>query len=281
MGYRLRKQLTVIFIILFIFGLASFGIYWRYFRPLPTCFDRIQNQDEESVDCGGVCISCERLTIKDVQVEWAKYLLLENNQYDLIAKITNPNPNYGLAQINYTFKLYNSSGEEIKLQNGSSFILPGQEKYLIEGGVIIQDNPSRVDLVLEKAEITDWQKFNADYSLPNIYILNKEFKPVDNQPGVSQVSGLIRNDSAFDFNKIIVSIILFDGSGQMIGVNKTQASTVLAGEQRYFSALWYTPIMGSVISVETQADTNLLSDENFISKYGVPEKFQQYPTPSR
>jgi hypothetical protein len=281
MGYRLRKQLTVIFIILFVLGLIGFIIYWQNYRTLPTCFDKIQNQEEESADCGGPCISCERLTIKDVQVEWAKFLLLQENQYDLIAKIVNPNPNFGLAQINYTFKLYNSSGEEIKEQNGSSFILPGEEKYLIEGGMAVQDVPGGVDLVIEKADITDWQKFNADYSLPNIYILNKEFKPVDNQPGVSQASGLIRNDSAFDFDKIIVSIVLFDGSGQIIGVNKTQANTVLAGEQRYFSALWYTPISGQVASVEMQADTNLLSDENFISKYGVPEKFQQYPTPTR
>ncbi len=281
MGYRLRKQLIITLIPIIVLGLIGFGVYWRYWRPLPSCFDKIQNQGEESVDCGGPCIPCERLTIKDVQVEWVKFLRLEDNRYDLVARISNPNPNFGLAKLNYIFKIYNSTGQDIKEQRGNSFILPGQEKYLIEGNISVSESIADIELTVEKSSNEDWQKINADYRLPNIYVLNKEFKSLTNQPGVSQASGVIKNDSAFDFDNIVVSIILFDSSGGIVGVNKTEAHTVLAGEERYFSALWFTPINGQVASLEMQADTNLLSDENFIQKYGVPEKFQEYPSPTR
>lgn len=276
MGYRPRKQLIIISIPIIILGLIGFGIYWRYWRPVPTCFDNIQNQQEESVDCGGPCISCERLTIKDIQVSWIKYLSLGNNYYDVVAKITNPNPNFGLSQINYIFKIYDSSGELLKEQKGTSFILPDQEKYLVEAGLTLSGTVSRVDLTIEKTAPEFWQKINADYRPPNIYVSNKEFKALENQLGVSQASGLIKNDSAFDFDKIIVSIILFDDANQIIGVNRTEAWTVLAGEERYFSALWFTPLNSQVASMDMRAETNLLSNENFISKYGVPEKFQEY-----
>ncbi len=279
MGYRIRKQLIIVLIILFVLGLIGFGVYWFYFRQAPTCADGIQNQNEEDIDCGGPCaVSCERLTIKDIQVGWVKYLRLEDNRYDLAAKINNPNPNFGLSQFSYVFKTYNSSGSEIKEQRGTGFILPDQEKYLIEGNVMVSEAISRVDLVVEKVPNENWQKINAEYRLPSIYVLNKEFKSLDDQPEVSQASGLIKNDSAFDFDSIAVSIILFDAEKQVIGVNKTEARTVLAGEERYFSALWFTLINGQVSSIDMRAETNLLSDENFISKYGAPEKFQEYQT---
>lgn len=279
MGYRIRKQLIIIAIIVIFLALVGTGVYLKYFRPVPTCFDGIQNQNEEGIDCGGSCISCERLTIKDIQINWVKFLWLENNGYDLVAKISNPNPNFGLGQLTYIFKLYNAAGQEIKEQRGNSFILPGQEKYLIEGNVTAAETLGKIDLVIGKVAQEDWQKFNEEYSLPNIYVLNKEFKSLDDQSGVSQFSGIIKNDSAFDFDKIIVSIILFDTGKQILGVNKTEANTVLAGEERYFSALWFSPIKKEALnSIEVQAETNLLSNENFVRKYGVPEKFQEYPT---
>ena len=105
---------------------------------------------------------------------------------------------------------------------------------------------------------------------------------MENPPGASQVTGLIRNESAFDFDSVTASVILYDDNHQIIGVNKTEARTVLAGEQRYFSVLWYSPISRDKLSsVEVQVDTNLLSDANFMQKYGVPEKFQEYPTPTK
>ncbi len=69
---------------------------------------------------------------------------------------------------------------------------------------------------------------------------------------------------------------LFDASKEIIGANKTEAYTIPAGEERYFSVLWFSPLAGEVKSVDILADTNLFSDDNFMRRYGAPEKFQEY-----
>ena len=60
-----------------LFFLAVFGgvVFWIYqsTRPVLTCFDKIQNQDEEGVDCGGKCqILCRADSIKPI-VYWQRF----------------------------------------------------------------------------------------------------------------------------------------------------------------------------------------------------------------
>ncbi len=278
MGYRLRKQLFIISGFLIILALVVIGYYFINLRKPATCTDGIQNQDEEGVDCGGPCsFSCERLTIKDIQIDWVKYLDLKNNRYDLIARIKNPNPNYGVSDLKYAFKIFDSAGKEIKSQVGESFILPNQQKYLIEGGVALDSKIGKVELSIEPTAQKDWTRIGEDYQSPNIYVLNRQFSPLANPPGASQITGLIKNDSSFDFDRIVVSIVLYDSKKQIIGVNKTEARTMVAGEERYFNSIWFSPInQDEVSSIDIQTETNILSDENFMRKYGAPEKFQEY-----
>lgn len=277
MDYRIRRQTVIVLIIILFLGAAGSGVYFGFFRQAPTCADNIQNQKEEGVDCGGPCMSCERRTIKDVEILWTKYLLLENNRYDLVARISNPNPNFGLAQFDYIFKIYDSLGEPIKEQTSKSFILPGQVKYLIEGNVEVGQKVSRIELVIDSTAKDRWSKINDEYRAPSLYARDKQFRFLDNPAGAAEISGVLVNDSAYDFDMVNISAIVMDKSKQVIAANKTQAYTIKAGEGRYFSMLWFSPInKDNVVSQEFQVETNLLSDDNFMRKYGVQEKFQEY-----
>ena len=50
-----RKKIVIIFIYLTFFLLFSLSLYF-YFKPQPSCSDGKQNQNEQGVDCGGVCV---------------------------------------------------------------------------------------------------------------------------------------------------------------------------------------------------------------------------------
>ncbi len=260
------------------------GAYYRWFYQAPTCFDNKQNQKEEGVDCGGPCaISCELLTVKNLQVEWTKAVLLKDGLYDLAAKIDNVNPNYGLGRLDYFFRLFDGDGRLISEKKGSSFVLPNQKKYIIETNVSSGVKPEKVELVIDEALKTDWQRLKNDFEAPDIFVQDKQFKYLGNQAGqpvlqtgTAQASGVIKNSSNFDFDKIVISVALFNESKEIIGVNKTEVYTVPAGEERYFSALWFSPLAGEVKSVDMLADTNLFADDNFMRRYGAPEKFQEY-----
>ena len=284
MDYRQRKQTIIVAILASALILFLVWIYFAWFYQAATCFDNKQNQNEGGVDCGGPCaLSCERLTLKDVQIEWVKFLPLKENHYDLAAKISNPNPNFGLGRLDYVFRLYDASGNKIKEQSGISFVAPGQKKYIIEGNVEVDKAVSKAELAITKPQPADWQKLKDDFQMPNIYVHDKQFKFLEKEAATAQVSGVIKNDSLFDFDTISVAVVLFDANKEVVGVNKTEARTVPAGEERYFAALWFNSIVAAVTTVDIQAETNLLLDNNFMRRYGSDgEKFQEYgPTISQ
>lgn len=280
MDYRRRKQIIVVLIILVVLGLLGAGAYYRWFYQAPTCFDGKQNQKEEGVDCGSPCaMSCELLTVKKLEAQWVKAVFLKDGFYDLVAKISNPNPNFGLAQFNYAFKLFDANDQLIAQKQGVSFILPNQSKYIIEANVAADTKPAKVEMTIADLAKTDWQRLKDDFAAPDIYVHDKQFKYLEKQagqPAVAQVAGIIKNNSNFDFDRIQVAVALFDANRELVGVNKTEARTVLAGEDRYFSALWFSPLSSEVKSVDILPDTNLFSDSNFMRRFGAQEKFQEY-----
>jgi len=277
MDYRKRKQIIITSVLAVFLILVLVGVYFSWIKQPATCFDGKQNQKEGGVDCSGPCaMSCERLTIKDVQVEWVEAVQLKDGHYDLAAKITNPNPNYGLSLIRYTFKVFDEAGASLLEQKGKDFILPGQSKYLIEGNLALSTAPAKVTVTIDKASKEEWLKLSQDYQTPEIYVHDKLVQPLaDNKEGI-QASGIIKNNSNYDFDRILVTIVLFDENNKIIGVNKTEARTVLAGEDRYFTALWFSPFSAEIKSAEMQVDTNLFSNDNFMLRFGVSEKFQEY-----
>jgi hypothetical protein len=277
MDYRRKKQTIIASILGLVFISLLSGTYFKWFYVGATCFDGKQNQNEEGLDCGGPCaMNCELLTVKPLQVEWSKAIFLKDGLYDLAAKINNINPNYGLGRFDYTFKLYDKSGQLLMEKKGSSFSLPNQKKYIIETNVAPAAAPTKVELIIQQSEKTDWQKLTNDFATPDIFVQDKQFKYLENKAGESQASGIIKNNSVFDLDKIIVSVVLFNESKEVIGVNKTEVYTVPAGQERYFSVSWYSALSGEVKSADMLADTNLFADDNYMRRYGTVEKFQEY-----
>ncbi|HRY52650.1 MAG TPA: hypothetical protein P5089_02240 [Candidatus Portnoybacteria bacterium] len=277
MDYRRKKQTIIASILGLVFISLLSGAYFKWFYVGATCFDGKQNQNEEGLDCGGPCaMSCELLTVKPLQVEWSKAIFLKDGLYDLAAKINNINPNYGLGRFDYTFKLYDKAGQLLMEKKGSSFSLPNQKKYIVETNIASVVAPAKVELIVQPSEKTDWQKLTNDFATPDIFVQDKQFKYLENKAGESQASGIIKNNSVFDLDKIIVSVVLFNESKEVIGVNKTEVYTVPAGQERYFSVSWYSALSGEVKSADMLADTNLFADDNYMRRYGTVEKFQEY-----
>lgn len=276
LDYRLQKQLIIIFVYLLIFSLIGFSVYYIWFRQKPSCFDNIKNQDEEEIDCGGLCISCEVKALRNIEIIWTKAFSVkpfDNAQsegvYDLAAKIENSSSNYGAEKISFEFKLYDRDDNLIMSKNGMFFILPNETKYIIEQAVKTQKSVSKINLVLGAP---DWKKLK-DFKKTEVFIKNKQNFPLETG-GFYRVSGEVKNDSPFDFEIVTVDVVLFDNQNQPIGAGKTTINTLVTGEARYFTATWYSPIESEVVSTEAIPETNAFKNENFMKRYGVPEKFK-------
>lgn len=274
MSYKSRKQFFFGIIYLLIFAAIGAGIYFAFFTKEATCADGLQNQNEEGIDCGGPCQnSCEYLTIRDIEVKQVTLVPAGNLLYDLVAKLENPNPNYGLADLDYSVKIYGADGEIIKEQKGRGFIMPGEKKYLVAANIQTQKSAFRAEIIMEKPQKSEWVKFGT-VSNSNLFVKDKKINSLENNAW--EASGVLKNNGDFGFGEVFVSAILLDSNGNPAAAGKTVLNTINKGEERYFSIRWIERPDLNVNSMEIQAETNLLSSENFLRQSGEKEKFQEY-----
>ncbi|MDR3558884.1 MAG: FxLYD domain-containing protein [Candidatus Pacebacteria bacterium] len=270
-----RKRTIIIIIYLVIF----FGLGWFVYsllKPKATCFDGTKNQNEEGVDCGGVCAKkCA------VQAD-AQPLIIQKTgavpsgiagKYDFYALVSNPNSVYGSKKFDYEVDFKDASGAVLATRGGSNFILPGEAKYLVDPDISVSGTPATTDI---KITDSDWVKLNSYYEEPDIEVVNKTYNQVSGGVGFSQAYGLLKNNSLFDFDLIKIEVILKDQNGNVLGLNSTQMKTVKAGEQRDFTVAWPNSFPGTVSNMEAQAEVNVFDSSTFLKQYYQTEKFQQY-----
>ena len=272
MAYRIRKQITISIIVILFLALVGVGVYYVFLKPGSTCFDGIKNQDEEEIDCGGSqCVSCEIKTLKEVEVVWTQVIPLVPGVYDLAAKIRNPNPNFGNPGVKYELQLKDKSGQIVGKKSGMTFILPNSTKYIIENNFQGQGQIDSVQIKIDTGENLSWLKLK-NYQTPDIYVKGKKFEIRNETNFFAEASGVVKNSTTFGFDKVDADIVLFDSNSKLIGAAKSEMRTLKAGEERYFSVRWFSPIAGEVKFFDMQAETNLFSDDNYMRVYGVPQE---------
>jgi hypothetical protein len=90
MSERFFKQIVFSFLtvaVIFFIGFTTFQMV----RPKASCFDKIRNNNETGVDCGGKCQSCEIKTLIKLDYTGEGYSFLQKDKYFVYAKITNQN----------------------------------------------------------------------------------------------------------------------------------------------------------------------------------------------
>jgi len=269
-----KKRLMIVGVYLAIFLLIIFGIYfWQ--KPKPSCFDNIKNQNEEGLDCGGICVKkCDLAAQQDIIVLGAGFIDSGvANNIDVFGEISNPNQTLGSGSLQYQFTIENSAGIVIASYNGTGFILPGEKKYITKTNLTMQDVPAKVNLSIGK---TQWTEANEFYEKPQLDVVYKNYNEISSGVGFFEATGLVKNESPFDFSNIKITVIIKDANGGIVALNSTEMNTVTAGENRDFRVYWPSRFPGSVANMETQAEVNIFNSEAFVKKNFKPQQFQQY-----
>ena len=254
--------------------LLIIGAIYVKFRPAPSCFDGAKNQNEEGVDCGGVCqASCgvvaQKLTVGQLGVVPSGIA----GKYDFYVQVVNPNAAFGDKGFHYNLNLKNSAGESLATRQGSSYILPGERKYIIESNIDASEKPVAFDFNITSS---DWVEFNDYYEKPDVQVVNKNYSEISGGSGFAEATGLLKNKSAYDFDLIKIELILKDNAGNVLALNSTRMNTVASDEQRDFRVTWPNSFPGAVGNMEAQVEVNVFNSDNFLKKFYKTEKFQQY-----
>lgn len=265
MEKRTQKQLIIGFVFILILGGIAYGIVDSLFLAEATCFDEIHNGKEEGVDCGTLACGfvCQE-PVKPLQVSSEKLFTVGSGDYDFIAKIVNLNTVYGSSDVKYSVAL-----PGVGIKTGTTYILPGQTKYIVLTSIKTKNEIASAGLKINSVE---WEKLNMPAEGVNLVNRRGHFANSDTE---SSYEGIVYNDSNYDFDKVEVSVILFDSSNSVIGVNRTEIRTFLSKTERSFKISWPFALL-DVKRTDVQISTNLFENSNFIKSYGTQERFQEF-----
>ena len=180
-------------------------------------------------------------------VEDAK-VFKDGEKYDLVARVANPNKNW------YVEFDYNFVGSDKELAAKRGFILPGEDKYLMNLGIAGADKPTAPVLVFSNVK---WKRVDAhrfpDYDQwsaerLNLKISDKNFGRKAEPSPFSQADFKIRNATAYGYWSVDVAVLLLRG-GNLEGVNFIRLERFASGEEKSASLLWNN---ASLAPTETQ-----------------------------
>lgn len=270
--HRLFKRIVVIVGYLVFFAAIVSLIYVLFFRVAPTCTDGIRNQNETGIDCGGSCTKrCDPpLEAKALLSEETAFVPVGDGAYDVLVKVHNPNDIAGASSFSYAMLLKDASGRVLAKRVGHSFILPQETKYLLEFQI-----PSSVVPEGASVEFSDikWDRFEGYTEKPRVSVVRQSYARITSGPGYGAATGLVINESPYDFRSLSVKVVLRDASGKPIAVNMTEMRTMKSKEQRDFRLVWPSSFPGEVASYEMLVDADIYHVSNFIKQYSPTTPF--------
>ena len=260
LSYSFKKQF--IFGALFlVIAAAVLGFSYYFFKPEPSCFDGILNQNEVKTDCGGSCQACKlEIKIQDLEIISYNSFFLGNGKYDAMAQVKNLNSARGAKSFIYRFKFYNSAKEQIAEKSGTEYILANQTKYIIESNIDAPEEAAFTDFSIDRFSV-EW--IEQDEALIALPVFSKKYEVVS-EKGIefAQVVGTVNNPaSSYGFAEVDVHIILVDADKKPIAAGKTTVNNLRSGENRLFTVIFSkdTPLPADIYA---EAVANIFNEAN-------------------
>ena len=258
MDYKLKRQLIFGIILLAVITAGSFAGY-TVLKPTASCMDGVLNQEEERIDCGGPCAACKVVRFSDVEVV-VYHLFSAGGAYDALAQVRNPNSQHGTRALAYTFHFFDESKKVITEKKGTTYLLAGQTRYIVENNIAIKEAVAFVTFTVDSLGAWEVQeKLTGQVTLP---IFSKKYERVGaSEQGFAKVTGTVENQSDYTFASVDIHIVLVDKNKKPIAVGRTELSNVRFHEGRSFAVLFPKEIP-SPADIYAEATTNVLDNAN-------------------
>jgi hypothetical protein len=238
-----------------LYGIVFFGIiaamifipvYYLFIKHEPTCFDKIQNQDEGGIDCGGICSkACPNQIISQPVIEWARTFPVAEGVTNLVAYIQNPNIGYIGSESEYVFNVYDEKNVLIGSRLGKT-IIPHQKSFpIFEQTFSTGERTPKYVLFEFTNQNIQWNKY------PNlgkeVVVTNKEPEFVDTTP---RISGELENLTVYRIKDIAVVVIVYDENGNAAAASRTYVRSIDGQSKAPIVFTWPRPFKFKVSKVE-------------------------------
>lgn len=197
--------------------------------------------------------------VGDIEVGPVSILKVLPGQYAAFFRVTNPNLNLVAPSVPYTVDFYNAAGEKIHASQGSFFLLADQSKQVVIPRIDNREELTEAKLTLGEIK---WQKrltvpeVSFKTPAPDIYDQTSIIPPQ------LAVEGSVVNDSPYTIKKIRVTFLVYNRSGQIVGVNSRDEGNLIAFGRRAYKQFWPNLSAADVSKIEIAVDVNTLDPSN-------------------
>lgn len=237
-----RKTLyaaIVVVILAAALGLPSFFFFYK----APSCFDGIQNGNEQGIDCGGSCTKLCQSAFLAPAVSWTRFKSVAPGLYNVAAYIVNPNQNAEATGTPYHMALYDAKGMLITDVYGQVTLPPRRDSLAFQGAVAVGSRlPARA--FFEFTAAPNW--FIASDPLSAISIGRRDYQENQNS---SSLLVTLNNASAVSVGPVTVYVVLFDQNGDTLDFSKTIVDQVPANGSADAPFTWPESHHGAVVSI--------------------------------
>lgn len=244
MRWSFRRQLGIAFgALLLVVLLAALGWY-LFFYTAPSCFDRAQNQDEEGVDCGGVCAAlCEA---PKISVVWARSVKVAPGVWHGVALIRNTRTDAGTDALPYAMRLFDDENILIAELKGVMSLTPGEVAPLFVGGIKTGDRvPARTFVEFGQSS---WRR--ASRSDNPVRISAQELSSE-----ALRLTATIENTTPLPLNRVTVTALLYAADETLVAASQTVVPTLGARGSEPIAFTWQEPFSAPVARVDIIART--------------------------
>lgn len=247
MSWAARRRFVILLIIgaVAVAFLATISI--ATFYKAPSCTDKVQNQDESGVDCGG---SCAYLCTEQKQpptILFTKAIKNGEGRVDVIAKVENKNADAAAKNVPYKVTLYGSGQSIIQEMTGTIDLPPSASVP-----VFVPNIPSGKQAVVSAFLDIDTSSFKW-FSVPSD---SRRIVPnVSNtiQTGTTsapRIEAVFTNPSAVTITNMRAIVLVHNDKGDVIAASSTIVPVISAQGQATATFTWNYAFSDTPASIE-------------------------------
>jgi hypothetical protein len=238
-----RKQAIIWVIILLIFGVIGIAA-WTVLHREPTCSDRQKNQNEQGIDCGGVCDLMCKDSVQEPVILWQRFFKVSDGIYTAGTMVQNPNLYSYAPDVPYRIRFYDSDGVTIFGREGYVTLYPKYNFPIINPGIrTLERVPVRMTFEFTAEPV--W--YRAEEQENTLSTLNDV---VYNETTSPRIDAIIRNDSNLDKKGVKVVALVYDPEGNVMAVSQTVVGNVPAHGSSKVVFSWPEPFPSPILKKE-------------------------------
>lgn len=253
-----RALMTRLLTIFLIVISAFFYIYSTYAYIIYFMSEPIDNQLEHQV-------MSPRNVVTPMTVGLAT-AFRSGNYYDLSVALLNQNDNFW-ANFDYCF--YQGSRE---IKCGQDFILPSQEKQLIELGVDISSGEGIIFKIedifwsrINRREIPNWEQFYKErikFKFSDVNFFSATKSGLSENLKLNSLEFTLLNDTPYSYYQVDFDILFYSNT-RLIGVQKYFGENIKTNEEREVKLSWPGDL-SSVNQVKILPHVNIIRDSVYL-----------------